>query len=217
MFKKEKPIWEKSIFEICEKGIYTQTEGYTPTGIRAYKDRMEISIHYCEPDADIAEEITVTVAVTGERLLPFEIYGKELYWDTFDDAIRIKVMPEGEPEALIPAVLVYPNDVLTMTKEFAEKNYSDLALSYATFKDGVYIWYYPDGSLAPVMFETPRLFPEATDEPSAYTNSRHNPLSGGAHNISNHLFVYAEGYVKEMKISGQNYFELYNKNMEKGK
>ena len=224
--QKEKPVSEQNEFEVVQKAIFTADVGIVPMNIKTYKDRLEILILYCD-DKDNSEEVTVTLKFTGERLLPFEIHGRTMFWDTFDDAFRIKALPEGEPGELIPGVLIYPNEVLTMTKEFAEANYSDLALSYATFGDDTYIWYCPDGSLAPVMFETPRLFPEQI--PESYDTSdeeivnadavatRLNPLNGGIANVSNQLFIHAYGYVRERKLSEEEFVRLYKKNMEKGK
>ena len=224
--RKEKPISEQNEFEVISKAIYTPDAGIVPMYIKTYKDRLEITLLYCDRD-ESAEPETVTVKITGERLLPFEIHGKTVYWDTFDEAFRIREMPDGEPGELIPGVLVYPNYVLTMTKEFAESHYSELALSYAAFKDDTYIWYCPDGSLAPVMFETPRLFPE--QPPAVFDTSdmgvindeaiamRVNPFSGGLVNVSNKLFVFAYGYIKERNLSQEDFVRLYKENMEKGR
>ena len=211
--KKEKPFQEYSIFEIGCKAIYTVEYDYIPTKIVYYKDRIEFSINLFKNSEEEALSdlvpITVIALRTEDRLLPFEIEGVTLFWDTRDMAFRKKVLPDGNPSPLIPSVLIYPNDVLTMEQEFAEKKLSPLALSYATLRDGQYIWYYPDGSIAPAIFEIPRLF-------SIFNDVGNHPLSAHPVELSNILLTFTPSYMDDTGLSSDNFLKRLSENLKRG-
>lgn len=209
--KKEKPISVKGMFEVGHKSITAQDCGYMLTKMTTYENRIEFCFDRVDADAHNLEKMTATVNLdSDERLIPFDVGGRTLYWDKVDEAFRLRDMPEGEPTALIPKVLIYPNDVMTMEQEYAEKYYSKEALSYALLKDGVYIWSYNDGCATPVVFETPRLF-------LLFGEIVRHPLSGMLPNVHGHLDLYTPSYAEIKGITEDNLIQLYNKNLEIGK
>ncbi len=212
--KKEKPVLVYNIFEVGPKAIYCKDFTFVPTEVAYYKDRIDFCInrfpHTDEEDDDIQmDQLKVSTTRTDDRLIPLDVEGVTLHWDTEDLTFRRKVMPEGEPTPLIPQVLIYPNEVLTMEKEFAEKDVSPLALSYATLKDDVYIWYYPDGSITPTIFEIPRLF-------SIFNYCGRHHLSAHFIEILNHLSVYAPSYIEKIGLNSSNAIVIYKENLKHG-
>lgn len=209
--KKEKPISVKTLFEVGKKSLLTGDYGYMLTKLTTYKDRIEFCFDRVDAESNSIEEFTATVKLdSNERLIPFEVGEKTLFWDTVDEAFRLKDMPEGEPKELVPKVLIYPNDVMTMEQDFAEKYYSKEALSYATLEDGVYIWPYDDGCAAPVVFETPRLF-------LIFSEMAMHPLDGEEMNVINQLRVFTPSYMDIKGITEDNFYDMYYKNLEIGK
>ena len=207
--KKEKPISVKGMLEVCIKAFYTQKYGYLPTKMTTYSDRIVFNISRIDDDGN-EEELVGTAHLSEERLLPFTLGDETLYWDTFDEAFRMKVLPEGEGEALIPCVYFYDNDVLAMDKAYAEENYTELALSYATLHDGKYCWFYPDGSAAPIVWETPRLF-------LLFSKIDRHPLGSKPVWLRSQLLVFASGYLEAKGITEDNFLERYKENLEIGK
>lgn len=207
--KKEKPLKEYNVFEIGCKALYTKEYGYIPTRIAYYEDRIEFCFNRYDEDAN-EEKFTVSAIRTDERLQSFEIDGVTLYWDTVDMAIRRKCMPEGEVKDLIPFVHFYPNEVMTMDKDFAERELSTLALSYATFDGDRYIWYYPDGSATPSVFEIPRLF-------LLFSEVERHPLSADFLEVNNNLMTFTPSYIDDAGLEDKNIMRIFEENLEKGK
>lgn len=212
--KKEKPLSVEAFVMVCEKTIYTQKYTYMMQEIKTFEDRLELSFIRIGFEPMKRENLSAVVPLSDERLIPFQLGEETLYWDTADRVVRLKVLPEGEPEALIPPVLFYPNDVMTMERAFAEENFSEVALSYATLKDDRYIWYYPDGSAAPAVFEAPRLFSVFIPEEGAIKS---HPLSGHPIDVMNQIRVFADSYVVANNITEENYLAKYRENLKKGK
>ncbi len=210
--KKEKPALEYTKFEICTKTFYADDYTYMPTNVAYFEDRIEFVIdridHQEEGDNKI-ETFKASAAITGERHLPLEVDGTPLLWDTKDLAFRRKLQPEGEPIALIPGVLLYPNEVMTMDRAFAEEQLSPQALSYADLREDTYIWYYPDGSASPAVFEMPRLF-------FNFDENAHHPLSGKPMGIRNHTITFTPSYLADMGITRENIKARYIENIKKG-
>ena len=207
--KKEKPISVKEMLDVCIQAFYTQEYGYLPTKITTYGDRIVFDITRVDDDGN-REELVGTAYLSEERLLPFTLGDETLYWDTFDEAFRKKVLPEGERDALIPCVYFYDNEVMAMDQAYAEEHYSELALSYATLHDGLYCWFYPDGSAAPIVWETPRLF-------LLFNKIDRHPLKSEPVWLRSQLLVFANGYVEANGITEDNYMERYRKNLQIGK
>ncbi len=207
--KKEKPISVEEMLEVCIQTFYTQKYGYIPKKITSYADRKVFEFDRVDDEGN-SVELTGTVHLSDERLLSFTLGEETLYWDTFDEAFRMKVLPEGEPKALIPKVYLYDNDVLAMDKEYAEKHYSELALSYATLHNGMYCWFYPDGSASPIVWETPRLF-------LVFNEIDRHPLGSEPGWLRSQLLVFANGYVKANNLTEESYIGRYKKNLEIGK
>ena len=194
-----------------QKSLTAQDYGYMLTKMTTYENRIEFCFDRLDTDTYNIEKMTATVNLdSDERLIPFDVGGRTLYWDKVDEAFRLRDMPEGEPTALIPKVLIYPNDVMTMEQEYAEKHYSKEALSYAVLKDGVYIWSYNDGCAAPVVFETPRLF-------ILFDEIKGHPLSGNFLSAHSHIAVFTPSYAEIKGITEDNLIQLYDKNLEIGK
>ncbi len=207
--KKEKPIKEYSIIEICSKAIYTQEFSYMPTKITYYETRVEFRIDRIEVQTQDLQSFTVSAPLTDARFLLFEIEEETLLWDTKDMALRIKRLPAGEAKALIPGVEFYPNEVMTMTRDFAEKYLSPFALSYATLWEDKYVWYYADGSAAPVVFEIPRLF-------VIFDQLEDHPLRARFESVTNQLFTFTPGYVEDIGLDSENVRRQYTENKKKG-
>lgn len=207
--KKEKPIREYSIFDICVKSIYTKTYSYMLTKVTYYESRIEFRIERIGRETYALESFTVSAPFDEARFVPFEVDEETLLWDTKDLALRIKRLPEGVAEALIPGVDFYPNEVMTMERDFAQKYLSPLALSYATLLDGKYAWYYPDGSASPVVFEIPRLF-------SVFNKLTEHPLCALFEAVTNQLMTFTPGYVEDMGLNSENVYRHYSENMKKG-
>jgi hypothetical protein len=128
--KKEKPISVEGLMQVGEKSLLTDDYSYMITNITTYESRIDICFDLVDNHNNKLKNVTVSVSLDGdERLIPFEVEGKTLYWDRTDRSLRLRYMPEGEPTALIPKVLFYPNDVMTMEQEYAEKYYTKEALS----------------------------------------------------------------------------------------
>ncbi len=207
--KKEKPMEEYNVFDIGCKAIYTKDYGYIPTRIAYYEDRIEFCFQRYDEDGN--EEIFTPSAIrTDDRLLPFEIDGVTFCWDTVDMAIRRECEPQGEAEDLIPFVHFYPNEVMTMDKEFAERELSALALSYATFDGDRYIWYYPDGSATPAVFEIPRLF-------LLFSKVDRHPLSADFLSVNGHLMTFTPSYIEDAGLEDKNIARIFEEHLERGK
>lgn len=207
--KKEKPIKEYNVFDIGHKAIYTKGYGYIPTRIAYYEDRIEFCFNrYGEDGNEVV--FTPSAIRTDDRLLPFEIDGVTFCWDTVDMAIRRKCQPEGEAEDLIPSVHFYPNEVMTMDKEFAERELSPLALSYATFDGEKYVWYYPDGSATPAVFEIPRLF-------LVFNEVDRHPLSADFLSVNNNLMTFTPSYIETAGLESEKIMRIYEEHLERGK
>lgn len=207
--KKEKPVAEYSIAEICSHALYMKEFTYIPTKVTCYESKIELCIDRVEEESADVVSFTVVAFCSGERLIPVEIDGMTLYWDTKELVFRVKRLPEGEPTPLIPQVLLYPNEVMTMERGFAEEWLSPLALSYATLQENRYVWYYPDGSAAPVVFEIPRLF-------AGFNEAGDHPLNGGVLAAINQLTTYAPDYVEENGLIPENIFARYSENLKRG-
>ena len=215
--RKEKPLTTETEFELCKKAIYTGNILYTPWRLEIYKKHIVLDICCTNSEAEEQVKHFVTeLSDNGERHLPLEVDGVGFYWDTVDKALRIKGKPEGEGVALIPQVLIYPNDVMTMDKEFAEKYYSKYALTYAEFDGDKYIWNFADGSASPVVFETPKLFQIFIPDKDGLNTDIHM-LSGDLISVMNRLYTFTESYAEAVNLTGENAEEIYKKNFEKGK
>ncbi len=215
--RKEKPLCSENEFDLCAKAIYTEKYVYVPWKLDTYKDRIVLDFcRTCADDEVQVRHFTVELSLTGERLLPFEIEEDAFCWDTLDKALRRRIVPEGEGVALIPGVLIYPNDTMTMEKEFAEANYSEVALSYASFDGEKYMWCFADGSASPVVFETPGLFAVFIPREEC-TNLDVHMLSGDFISVINRLSVFAGSYVEAMCLNTDNAVGIYEKNLKKGK
>ena len=211
--KKEKPVRTYGIFEIGRKALCTKYFTYTPTKIECYSDRVEFTVEVLNtPTGEVTTdviEVTATAKLTGERLVPLEIDGRELFWDTVDMAVRRKVMPEGEAIEIAPPIHMYRNEVLTIKRDFAEKYLSYEALSYAILQDDDrYIWYYPDGSCSPAVLEIPTAF-------DAFRAFEINPLSSDPIEVSSYIGVYAGEYFEKKGISTSNYTQVYMENRKR--
>lgn len=217
--KKEKPVCEYSHIDIASKAIHTQELSIFPTGLTCYQDRIvfKLSVFDNRTDTDLPEmqTLTVTAPQTGERLIPLTIMDIELFWDTEDLAFRRKLMPEGESTEVAPAVHIYPNEVLTIDRAFAEEHLSPQALSYATLQDEErYIWFYPDFSCAPAIFEVPKIF-----TPFIITNALNNfdvhPLSSHPLEVVNHIATFTPGYLEAMGLTVEGVFNRYQENVKR--
>ncbi len=205
--KKEKPIKEYTLMEVCEKMLSMGMFTYMPTTITYYEDRIVFVVDRIDGDSSEVVSLTATAPCSEERLIPLELGGESLFWDTKDEVFRIKLLPKDEPQFLIPQVRIYPNEVLAMDQDFAEKWLSPGALSYGTLLEGQYIWCYSDGSAAPVVFELPRLF-------SAFDKG--HLLCGAVLEAVNQLGTYASGYIKEQGLTAENILSRYSENLKKG-
>lgn len=216
--KKEKPVCEYSHVDIASKAIHTQELGIFPTGVTCYQDRivLNLSVFDHRTDADLPEmqTLTVTVPQTGERQLPFTLLGVDLFWDTQDLAFRRKLMPEGEPIELAPQVLIYPNKVLTIGRAFAEEYLSPHALSFAAFKEEErYIWYYPDFSSAPAVFEVPKIFTPFNNV--GKNNMDVHPLSAHPLEVANHMATFTFSYLEAKGITMDNFIDHHRANLNR--
>ncbi len=208
--RKEKAIMVENMISVCEKTFYTQECAYMPIQIKTYQDRIEFLFNRICEGAEKPEELSGTALLSEERFLPFQLGDEILYWDTYDRAFRMRMNPEGEPEPLIPPVLFYPNEVMTMERTFAEKTFSALALSYATLKEDRYIWFYPDYSVTPVVFEAPRLF-------LIFDKIDRHPLRSNPVDVLNNLSTFTSSYLNKNDITLDNFIQRYKENMKKGK
>lgn len=218
--KKEKPVCEYSHVDIASKAIHTQELSIFPTGLTCYQDRIvfKLSVFDKRTDADLPEmqTLTVTAPQTGERLIPLTIIDIELFWDTEDLAFRRKLMPEGEPTEVAPAVHIYPNKVLTIDRAFAEEHLSPQALSYATLQDeDRYIWFYPDFSSAPAVFELPKFFRPFIVTGIDKNNMDVHPLSSHPLEVVNHMSTFTLGYLDAMGLTIENWFDRYKENLKR--
>ncbi len=219
--KKEKPLLTENMFDVCVKAIYTKEKGYVPTEFLTYEDRIEITINVTaeEPRLTVCKAVAST---KGERLVPITLDGEEWFFDIKDKALRLKPVPEGEGIPLIPQVIIYPNDVMTMEKEFAEAHYSKAALSYATKENDRYMWFFPDGSASPVVFETPRLFIPFRNEPLKEEQLDSDEIVCYRHMLSptflalhSNISIFTYSYIEEMGIEEAQFKRLYLENIEK--
>lgn len=219
--KKEKPILKENMFDVCVKAIYTQEKGYIPIEFLTYEDRIEITVNVTaeEPRLTTCKAVAST---GGERLVPITLGDEEWLFDIKDKALRLKPVPEGEGIPLIPQVIIYPNDVMQMEKEFAEAHYSKEALSYATEADGFYLWYYPDGSATPVVFETPVLFVPFKEEQLKEEHIDNTEIIASRHMLSptflslhSNLPIFTCTYLEEKGIEESDFERLYMENVKK--
>ena len=96
-----------------------------------------------------------------------------------------------------------------MERKFAEKYLSKAALSYAQLIDDKYIWFYPDGSIAPVVFEVPKLFAD-------FCNDDRSTLCSRVTTVINNLSTYTPSYFEETGLNIDNMIEKFNENLKKG-
>lgn len=219
--KKEKPICQYSTFDIGSKAIHSNDFSLFPTEVTCYHDRVVFRLNVFDrrvsDDPNDMATMTITAPQTGERLIPLTIIGIELFWDTQDLAFRRKLMPEGEPIELAPAVHVYPNEVLTIGRAFAEEHLSPQALSYAALQDEErYIWFYPDFSSAPAVFEMPKLFNPFIVTGVDKNNMDVHPLSSHPLEVVNHMATFTLGYLDAMELTTENWFDRYKENFKRG-
>ena len=205
--KKSKPINKYSLIDTITKTFYTGDLSYVPTEIIYYEDRIEFLIDRCTNEG--AEELKGTAKITGQRLLPIDCKVASLYWDIKDFAFRMRPLPKGNPKALIPQILFYPNETISMERKFAEKYLSEAALSYAQLIDDKYIWFYPDGSIAPVVFEIPKLFAD-------FCNDDRSTLCSRVTTVINNLSTYTPSYFEETGLNIDNMIGKFNENLKRG-
>ncbi len=216
--KKEKPVCQYSSFDIGSKAIHTNDCSLFPTEVTCYHDRVVFCLnvfdHRVSDDPNDMACVTVTAPQTGERLIPLTVAGLEFFWDMKDLAFRRKLMPEGEPIELAPAVHIYPNEVLTIGRAFAEEYLSPQALSYAALQDEErYIWFYPDFSSAPAVFEVPKFF-----TPFIYVGENNmdvHPLSSHPLEVVNHMSTFTLGYLDAMELTIENWFNRYREHLNR--
>ncbi len=219
--KKEKPLLRENMFDVCVKAVYTKEKGYIPTEFITYEDRIELNFNVTadEPRLTTCKAIAST---KGDRLVPITLGDEEWLFDIKDKALRLKPVPEGEGMPLIPQVIIYPNDVMRMEKEFAEAHYSKEALDYATKDGDFYFWYYPDGSASPVVFETPRLFAIFAEEPLKEEQVESGEIVASRHMLSptylslySNLPIFTGTYLEAMGIEEKDFRNLYFANLKK--
>lgn len=218
--KKEKPICQYSTFDIGSKAIHTNDLSLFPTEVTCYQDRVVFRLNVFDyrvsDDPNDMATMTVTAPQIGERLIPLTINDRELFWDTEDLAFRRKLMPEGEPAELAPAIHIYPNEVLTIDRAFAEEHLSPQALSYATLQDEErYIWFYPDFSSAPAVFELPKFFRPFIQVGDGLNNLDVHPLSSHPLEVVNHMATFTLGYLDAMGLTTENWFDRYKENLKR--
>lgn len=205
--KKEKPILEYTMEEICIKVLHTKDFTYIPTKVVYYEDRIDFCIDRIEEETGELVPFAVTALRSEERYQPLDIDGVTLHWDTQDLFFRVMKLPEGEPTALVPQVLLYPNEVMTIERCFAEEQFSRQALSYGILQGERYTWYYPDGSASPLVFEHPQLF-------NAFSGIEDHPLNVDVMTIANYLTNYTHGYVRAQGMDWDNILQHYSKNIQ---
>ena len=95
------------------------------------------------------------------------------------------------------SVKIIDNDVIRITKTYAEKNLSKTCLKYADVKTSTYYEWTFDAYAYIIIFELPALF------------------SYDFYKLYSDLRFYCYDYLEDMKITGDNIISIYRKNFEK--
>ena len=193
-------LYSMDMMSLLRRGFNVNGITFVPVSAQLYTNRLELTINTvtdgASGDPKMAEYPLVLPFTEGQRLVPIELCGQQLYWDAPDACLRYQPSGDlGEPVDPVPQLRLYPGGPVLLARAFAEATLTPDALAYAyKTDDQFYYWNWLDGSSYPVVFELAALFCQFDFLPEEH------PLRASVEPTALALGFHAPSYVNKLGI-----------------